>query len=76
MILLEINARIPLHDENSCFVLDIEQPLTRGVASEVICTIELEDALHLKEAIKNAYYVASLEANIKVDLPLANYYNE
>ena len=65
-----------MHDENSCFILDIENPLTRGVASEVICTIELEDALHLKEAVKNAYYIASLEANINLDVPLANYYNE
>jgi len=42
----------------------------------VICTIETEDAIHFKEALKNAYYSASLEANIKLDLPLANYYNE
>lgn len=51
---------IPSHEENNCFVIDIEQPLTRAVSSEVICTIELEDAIHMKEAIKNAYYIASL----------------
>ena len=47
-----------------------------GVASEIICPIEIEDSLHLKEAMKNAYYVASLKSQIKTDIPLANYYNE
>lgn len=42
----------------------------------MICTLEIEDAKHLKEAIKNSYYVASLESDIKNDIPLANYYNE
>lgn len=49
---------IPSHDETSCLITDIEQPVTRAISSEMICTLEIEDAFYFREAIKNAYYTA------------------
>lgn len=49
---------IPSHDETSCLLTDIEVPITRAISSEMICTLEIEDAFYLREAIKNAYYTA------------------
>ncbi len=68
--------RIPSHDENSCLITDIEQPVTRAITSEMICTLEQEDAFYFREAIKNAYYIAQLQSYIPKDTPLANYKTE
>jgi hypothetical protein len=32
--------------------------VTRAITSEMICTLEQEDAYYFREAIKNAYYIA------------------
>jgi hypothetical protein len=40
--------------------MDIENAFTRAITSEIICTLEVEDAVHFKEALKNANYLALL----------------
>ena len=42
----------------------------------MICTIYPEESEFLKLALKNAYYMASMDASIKEEIPLAPYLSQ
>jgi len=50
--------------------------MIRSVSSEFFCVLDFPFLKSLSETLTNAYYKAIVDANIKKDIPLANYNTE
>jgi len=63
-------------DENGCFVLEHEEPISRSISSDVICTLYTEDGEYLKKALAGAYYASTIRSSVLLDIPLISYETE
>jgi len=58
--ILNFIKTLPYSDEKSCSVLEIEEPNTRSIKTELMCTVFPEEGDDLKLALDKAFYSSLL----------------